>query len=430
MLTGRRLLAVVGAVALVVAIFVASEAGAAVLKHKQSGETIKGTLTKQKINNLTLFKLEGGGTKLINPDEWEVLEADPEPAEPAAAVAAEDASAPATAVPTVAPKTEKTPPVKCYVIPISGEIMHYAMVEALQKATAEAKKKNATVVIFRLNTPGGRVDLGDKIIQLIEEADDWATVVAWVSGDEKRALSCGAWISLATQKIFMAPGTTIGAATPYRINTGAAEIDEKMTSAFRARFRALSQQRGHPSAIADAMVDDSMSVVQVFLDGKQMLVTADEAKQMEKEHEGTDRFKRGKTVSASGKLITLTDQEALQYEVCSGIVTTPAEIMKALGHEAAVVEEAAWVPEWVEKESRARTALWEKYNAEFEVNLNRANWATSRTSCRKFIEQAAKSLSAIEAMQADPRMDIPVHQENINRMKAQLQAVYDSLATP
>jgi chromosome segregation ATPase len=51
------------------------EAPGTVLKHKETGETIKGTLTKQKINNLTVFKLANGETKLINPDEWETLEA-------------------------------------------------------------------------------------------------------------------------------------------------------------------------------------------------------------------------------------------------------------------------------------------------------------------------------------------------------------------
>ena len=50
------------------------EAPGTVLKHKETGETIKGTLTKQKINNLTVFKLADGGTKLINTDEWKTLE--------------------------------------------------------------------------------------------------------------------------------------------------------------------------------------------------------------------------------------------------------------------------------------------------------------------------------------------------------------------
>ena len=42
-----------------------------VLKHKETGETIEGTLTKQRVNNLRVFKLTDGHTKFINPDEWE-----------------------------------------------------------------------------------------------------------------------------------------------------------------------------------------------------------------------------------------------------------------------------------------------------------------------------------------------------------------------
>jgi hypothetical protein len=52
------------------------EAAVMVLRHKESGETIKGILTKQKINNLTVFKLADGRTKSINPDEWETIETD------------------------------------------------------------------------------------------------------------------------------------------------------------------------------------------------------------------------------------------------------------------------------------------------------------------------------------------------------------------
>ena len=45
-----------------------------VLKHKATGETIKGILTNQKVNNLRAFKLEDGGTKFINPEEWETAD--------------------------------------------------------------------------------------------------------------------------------------------------------------------------------------------------------------------------------------------------------------------------------------------------------------------------------------------------------------------
>ncbi|HUU32011.1 MAG TPA: hypothetical protein VMY69_07940 [Phycisphaerae bacterium] len=435
---GHKAPAMWAALALVAAVLVASGAGAAVLEHKQTGEILKGTLTDQKINNLTVFKTETGETKFIKPEEWNVIEADPEPVEasPAQPSPAEVSPTPEATAPPPEPKAAekaplvKAPFVKAYVLPISGGIEHYALVEALQKGAEEAKKKKATVIILRLDTPGGRVDLGEKIIQLIEEMDDWATVVAWVSGGEKRALSCGAYIAMATQKIFMAPGTTLGAATPYVMTRFGPEISEKLTSAFRARFRSLAEQRGHSTALADAMVDGTTSVIQIFLDGQQKLVTKDEADRLEKENEGTGRFKCGKTVSASGKLITLTDQEALEFGVCVAVVSTPQEILKALGHENAVVEEAAWLTGWVQTESRKRKMVFEKFKADYNAQISRAELASSRTSTLKFVDQAAKTLAVIEQLAADPRFDVPLDQEDIDRMKARLQALHTSLSKP
>jgi ATP-dependent protease ClpP protease subunit len=408
-------------------LFCTADASAARLKHKKTGEIITGTVTKQKINKMTVFKLEDGETKFITLDEWEVLEADPEEAAPEPGPPPETASPPPAATGL---KSDRIPVTKVYILPVSGTIEHYAMVEALQKGAADAKKRHATVVIFRLDTPGGRIDLGEKIVDLIEQVDDWATTVAWVKGDENHALSCGAFIALATQKIFMAPGTTLGAATPFRMGLWGVEIDEKLTSAFRARFRSLAQQRGHPVAIADAMVDNSVSVVQVFLDGKQMLVTSEEAAQMAKEHKDDTRFKRGKTVSERGKLITLTDQEALEFQICSAIVDSGQEVAKALGFENSAVEEASWIPAWVDKEQRARRALFEKCNADFETALTSAQFASSRTSSRKYIEQAAAALANIEKIVADPRYDVHIRQEEIDRMKARLQSWYEALSRP
>jgi len=46
------------------------------LKHKETGEIIKGTVTEQKINNLTVLKFESGGTKFVNLDEWDIVAKD------------------------------------------------------------------------------------------------------------------------------------------------------------------------------------------------------------------------------------------------------------------------------------------------------------------------------------------------------------------
>jgi len=413
----------VGIAAVVAIVLCTAGAPAAVLKHKETGETIRGTITKQKINKLTVFKCEGGESKFIKLEEWKIIEGDlPEPQQPPEMPQAQPQPEPEAARKS---EPEKKAPAIGYILPICGPIEHYALVEALQKGAAEAKKKGASVVIFRMDTPGGRIDLGGKIIDLIEEIDNWALTVTWVQGKEKQALSCGAYLSLATHQIYMAPGTTIGAATPYRVTWFGPEIDAKLTSAFQARFRALAEQRGHPLAIANAMVDSRESVVQVFVDDKQMLVTETEARQLEKDHESDGGFKRGKIISRPGQLITLTDREALEYELSRGTVTTAGEIMKAVGHETFEVSKADWIPDWVETQTKKRMALFEKYRATFEANLAQANYS-SGTRRRKHLEEAARALAIIEKMAKDPRFGVPLRDEDIQRWKARLQAWYES----
>ena len=246
--------------------------------------------------------------------------------------------APTVTAAAVPAKTETAPPdkpaePKLFLIPISGPIEDHALLEAFDKAVGEAKKAKATTVVLHMNTPGGRIDVTDKLIKAIERVDGM-NVVAWIQGEDKEALSAGAYICLATQKIFMAPGSTIGAATPYRSTFfGPSSVQEKFMSAFRAKFRSLAQTRGYPAAIADAMVDARTSVVQVFVDGESQLVTADEAARLQEEHKNDKKFKRGKTVNLPGKLITLTTDEAVEFKICSAVVPTEADLAKALGTE-------------------------------------------------------------------------------------------------
>ena len=56
----------------------------------------------------------------------------------------------------------------------------------------------------------------------------------------KRAISAGALIALAAHDIVMAPGTTIGAATPMQVTlTGSKPAGEKTVSYFRKEMKEL-----------------------------------------------------------------------------------------------------------------------------------------------------------------------------------------------
>lgn len=154
-------------------------------------------------------------------------------------------------------------------IPITGTI-ELGLAPFVARALDEAASAGASAVILDLDTPGGRVDAAWKIIDDVRESS--VPVYAYVN---RRALSAGAMIALSADRLYMRPGSTIGAATPI---TGTGEkASEKMVSAMRSEFRALAEERGFDPRIAEAMVDESIEVPDVVETGKLLTLTTDEA---------------------------------------------------------------------------------------------------------------------------------------------------------
>ncbi len=154
-------------------------------------------------------------------------------------------------------------------VPISGTI-ELGVAPFVARALEEAAESGAPAVIIELDTPGGRVDAAWKIIDDLRDSE--VPTYAYVN---RRALSAGAMIALATDRIYMRPGSTLGAATPV---TGEGEkAPEKMVSAMRSEFRALAEERGLDPLIAEAMVDESIEVPGVSEAGRLLTLTTDEA---------------------------------------------------------------------------------------------------------------------------------------------------------
>ena len=190
-------------------------------------------------------------------------------------------------------------------VPITGMI-ELGMAPFVARALSEATASGASAVVLDLDTPGGRVDAAWKIIDDLRDAE--VPTFAYVN---RRALSAGAMIALAADRIYMRPGSTMGAATPV---TGDGEkASEKMVSAMRSEFRALAQDRGLDPMIAEAMVDESVEVP---------------------------------GVSEAGKLLTLTTAEATEIEVADGEVRDFLELLEEVGLEGAAVSELR--PNWAE----------------------------------------------------------------------------------
>lgn len=145
---------------------------------------------------------------------------------------------------------------RTYIIPIEGTI-DGPLATFVEQSLNQAEREGASGVVFRVNTPGGRVDAAIRITDRILSSTVPTLAVV------ENAFSAGALISLAAQQIMMLPGSNIGAALPVTItpivgNTNAA--DRKVISALKGKFRAVAEARGRPANLAEAMVDPEVEV--------------------------------------------------------------------------------------------------------------------------------------------------------------------------
>jgi membrane-bound serine protease (ClpP class) len=171
--------------------------------------------------------------------------------------------------------TQSAQPV-VYVVPIEG-IIDLGLAPFVQRVLDEAAAANATAVILEINTFGGRVDAAVLIRDALLQSR--VRSVAFIN---KRAISAGALISLAAEKIVMADGGTIGAATPVTLGEpgGPAQpVAEKSVSYMRKEFRSTAEARQRPPLLAEAMVDADVEIPGVIDKGKLLTLTTDEALQ-------------------------------------------------------------------------------------------------------------------------------------------------------
>ena len=161
-----------------------------------------------------------------------------------------------------------------YVVPIEG-VIDLGLAPFVQRVLEEAATAKASAVVLDINTFGGRVDAAVLIRDALLESK--ILTVAFIN---KRAISAGALISLATEKIAMADGGTIGAATPVQIGLPGAPaqpVAEKTVSYMRKEFRATAEQRNRPALIAEAMVDADVEIPDIIQKGKLLTLTTKEA---------------------------------------------------------------------------------------------------------------------------------------------------------
>lgn len=161
-----------------------------------------------------------------------------------------------------------------WVLSIEGEIGR-GTVSYLREGVSKAAADGAQAVVIVFSTPGGYLDSAVAGRDAIMDAK--LPTIAYI---DREAYSAGALLAIACEKVYFAPGGVIGAATPVYFDRGRMEeAPEKIVSATRKLFRATAEARGRPPEIAEAMVDRDVAIEGLIESGKLLTLTAEEAAQ-------------------------------------------------------------------------------------------------------------------------------------------------------
>ncbi len=161
-----------------------------------------------------------------------------------------------------------------YVAPIEG-IIDLGLAPFVKRVLDEAAAAGAAAVVLEINTFGGRVDAAVQIRDALLNSP--VRTIAFVN---KRAISAGALIALASENMVMTGGATIGAATPVQMGQPGApseSVGEKTVSYVKKEFRATAESRKRPPLLAEAMVDADVEIKGVIEKGKLLTLTTEEA---------------------------------------------------------------------------------------------------------------------------------------------------------
>ncbi|MGH1363621.1 MAG: NfeD family protein [Calditrichia bacterium] len=156
-----------------------------------------------------------------------------------------------------------------YHIDISGMI-DLGLPPYIERVIEDAEANNAKAILLEVNTFGGRVDAATQIKDLLLNSN--LPTYAYVN---KRAISAGALISLSCDTIGMAPGSSMGAATV--VDGEGQKQAEKAQSYFRAEMGATAESKGRNREIAEAMVDEDIEIEGLIEKGKLITLTSEDA---------------------------------------------------------------------------------------------------------------------------------------------------------
>lgn len=138
-----------------------------------------------------------------------------------------------------------------YVIPVQGQI-NSPTLYILRRGLRQATERGINTIVIDMDTPGGALNATLRIMEVLRKFD--GEVLTFVNSE---AISAGAFIAIATDRIYFTPDGIIGAAEA--VAAGGQEIPEgvkrKIQSYINAKVRSITEEHRYRGDVMRAMSD-------------------------------------------------------------------------------------------------------------------------------------------------------------------------------
>lgn len=226
---------------------------------------------------------------------------------------------------------------KVVILTIDESIFLEIEIQAFEKAIVKSADEGPLFILIEISTPGGQLDLVQRICGAITTANN-CQVIAFIKGGKHRgAISGGAAVAFACDKIFIADDAVIGAASLVaKSGSGAKdvkkvfgeELGEKLVSSWRAHLASMAERHGRPGILAMAMADKDIEVIEVSEANRKLFIDpANKSLQQDLVH----------VWSKKGSLLTLAAQDAVKCGIADKFFNSREELIRYLQAENAKI---------------------------------------------------------------------------------------------
>ncbi|MCK4752364.1 MAG: hypothetical protein KAS75_02885 [Planctomycetes bacterium] len=378
---------------IIFSLFLATFTSADTFVHQKSGEVLHGYATSQTEKDKTTVYTEEKGQIQLDLAEWDVT----------------------------ADRNGRNN--KVVVISIDDALIYEIETAAFEKTLEETAGQGPLFILLEIDTPGGRLDLARRICSAITGTKNCPVITFIKGGKYGGAISAGAAVAFACDKIYMANNTIIGAATVITLSekgpqdikeTYGAAVGEKFSSAWQAYLASLAEQNKRPGLLARAMVDKDIEVIEVSgLAGRAFVEPANKKWRQKFVHRW----------SKKGSLLTLTATEAVNSTVADKITDSRKQLL--------VDTDAARAEIVMDKQiQRARKELKralgqvERIRKSVDFKIKQSKHRQPLPKVLKIYREAQrefKSLIRLAKTYPDLNLDVQQLEEELNSIKAAYQ---------